>query len=240
MIGLISEDYPWRDMQIIPAILPKSFEELEDRFADVRGLVPWVQVDVCDGSLTPTRTWPYQKAGKSDMDFEEIVSEKKAFPFWEDLEFEAHLMVKNPERIISEWVSAGASRIIVQVEGTEHFEKCVEALAGRVPLGVSIALDTPLETLEPIAKEVSVIQSMGWNFSNLGRQGIFIDEKVFERISQLRELYPDVIISVDGGVTLENAPRLLSAGAGSLVVGSALWVNGGFRENLSLFKALKK
>mgnify|MGYP003394241573 CR=1 FL=1 len=223
-------------MEIIPAIIPKSFEELEDRLSDVRGLVPCVQVDVCDGSLTLVRTWPYQKAGKSDMDFKEVISERKAFPFWEDVEFEAHLMVKEPERIISDWVSAGASRIIVQIEGTEHFEKCVEAVAGRVPLGVSITLDTSLEVLKSLVKEVSVIQCMGWNFSHLGRQGVLLNEEVFARISQLRESYPDVIISVDGGVTIENAPKLLSAGAKRLVVGSALWNNASVQENLALFK----
>ena len=56
-------------MEIIPAIIAKSFEELETKMSAVAGLVPSVQVDVLDGSLVPgIRAWPYLKATRTDAD----------------------------------------------------------------------------------------------------------------------------------------------------------------------------
>lgn len=238
-------------MEIIPAITPKNYEDLEDKLSQVAKLVPMVQVDVDDGSLTPIRSWPYartpqkntdttQTHAEKDADFADIVAEKKGFPFWQELEFEAHFMVRGPERIISDWITAGASRVIVQIEGTEHFEKSVEAVAGRVPLGASLAVDTPNKILQPFAKDISVIQCMGWELSHLGRQGVPLDERVFDKIRALRREYPEHIIEVDGGVTLENTPKLFSAGATRLAVTSALWRDGALRENLEKFQALSK
>src|SRR3989338_4175982 len=128
---------------IIPAIIPKNFEDLEEKMSNVLNLAPMVQVDVLDGSLVPALGWPYQSPSKRYTFFDSIIKEEQGFPFWRDLEFEAHLMVREPERIIGDWVIAGASRIIIQLEGVSDFQKSFEAIAGRVSLGVAVALDTP-------------------------------------------------------------------------------------------------
>src|SRR3989344_4353728 len=128
-------------IEIIPAIIPKNLEDLEEKMSSVRKLVPLVQVDVLDGSLAHARSWPYQSSSKSDTFFERIMKEEEGFPFWPDLGFEAHLMVREPERIISDWVSAGATRIVVQLEGVSDFQKLFDVVGGRVLLGAALALD---------------------------------------------------------------------------------------------------
>lgn len=225
-------------VEIIPAIIAPTRDDLEDKMASLERLVPLVQIDVLDGSLAKVRTWPYQSPTKSDDFFEGIINEDEGFPFWQSLEFEAHLMVRNPELFVDHWILAGASRIIVQIEGVTDFKKCLKAVDGRVPFGVALALDTPVEALKEIASDVTIIQSMGWNISNLGLHGRPFDPKTVERVRELRRTYPEHILSVDGGVNLKNAPDLLSAGAQRLVVGSALWQNGSLRENLAEFKKL--
>ena len=226
--------------EIIPAIIPENFEDLEEKMSNVRSLVPMVHIDVLDGSLVPLRAWPYQSAGKRDAFFDAIIREEQGFPFWQDLEFEAHFMVRDPEHIISDWIAAGVARIIIQIEGVENFQACIEEVAGRVPLGVALSLDTPNDILKSFASDISVIQCMDWKFSHLGRQGEPLDERVFGKISELRREFPEHIIAVDGGVTLDNAPKLLEAGATRLIVGSALWRDGAVRENLAKFKELVK
>lgn len=226
-------------MEIIPAIIPQNLDDLEDKLASVRKIAPIVQIDVLDGSLAPSRCWPYQSPTKRDDNFDAIIMEEQGFPFWQDIEFEAHLMVRSPELIIDDWISAGATRIIIQLEGVNDFKKCLEIVDGRVPFGVALALDTPIEKLAEIGKDVTIIQLMGWNISNLGLQGRPFDEGTFERVRELRQAYPEHIISIDGGVNLENAPELLRAGASRLVVGSALWENGSVRDNFAEFKRLK-
>ena len=206
--------------------------------SNVSKLVPLVQVDVLDGSLVNLRCWPYQSFSKRDAFFDAIVSEEQGFPFWEDLEFEAHFMVNEPEKIISDWITAGASRAIIQIEGAKNLDKCIQEVSGRVPIGVSLALDTPHDVLKPFAQDISVIQCMGWKISHLGRQGELLDEAVFDKIKELRRDFPEHTICIDGGVTLENATELISAGANHLVVGSAIWKDGAVRENLEKFKNL--
>ncbi len=114
----------------------------------------------------------------------------------------------------------------------------VEAVAGRVPLGAATALDTPREQLTDIAGDIEVIQLMGWNFKELGFQGRPFDERAIDAVGELRQTYPKHIISVDGGVSLENAPALLRAGATRLVVGSAIFGSGNPRQALADFKKL--
>ena len=226
-------------IDIIPAIIAKNIEDLEDKMSSLSQLVPIVQIDVLDGSLAHVRSWPYQSPSKSDLYFESIVNEEAGFPFWKDLDFEAHLMVRKPEDIIPDWISAGATRIIFQIEGVSDFEGVFEAMPQGVDLGVSIALDTPDEKIEAIADKVSIIQCMGWNIQSLGLQGQPFNEKTIDRIKHLRHKYPDHVISIDGGVNLDNAQALVSAGANRLVVGSALWQGNSVVENLEEFSKIQ-
>ena len=55
--------------------------------------------------------------------FDAIIAEEEGMPRWEDINFEVDLMVENPEAVVSKWVSAGASRVIVHVESMKDFEK---------------------------------------------------------------------------------------------------------------------
>jgi ribulose-phosphate 3-epimerase len=58
--------------------------------------------------------------------------------------------------------------------------------------------------------------------AKIGRQGEPLDERIYEKIRVFRSRHPDVPVQVDGGVTLENAKKLLGLGVDSLVVGSAI------------------
>jgi len=67
---------------------------------------------------------------------------------------------------------------------------------------------------------VSSVQVM--SIARVGYQGEKFDERALVRISELRELYPDVTIAVDGGVSSENLKSLFDAGANSFNIGSAI------------------
>ena len=74
--------------------------------------------------------------------------------------------------------------------------------------------------------------------AKIGFQGEPFDERVLEKIKDFRDEYVDVTISVDGGVSLESAPRLVEAGVNRFVVGSALWQSNDFEEKINKFKQL--
>lgn len=221
--------------EIIPAILEDTLDAVRERMSRVVLLAPMVQIDVCDGLFAPRRSWPYFRNGYDDY-FKDILSEKEGMPFWDELDFEADLMVANPEEVVEDWIRAGAARVIPHIEAITDYGRLKERTKGRVELGLAIGIDTPFSALAQYADEISCIQCMG--IAKIGYQGQDFDERVLRNIAELRRLYPNVTISVDGGVNIETVPRLIKAGANRLVVGSALFNSPDVKAALAQFKQM--
>lgn len=222
-------------MEIIPAILLKSFSELEKTLDQIVGVVDTVQIDVCDGVFVHERTWPIDDEGGI---FAQIVSEKSEFPHWKDFDFEVHLMVANPTEMIEQWVKAGATRILVHLEAIsgDALSECIAEWGNAVEIAVALKLETPLEDLSPFAHELKTVQLMG--IRKLGVQGRLFDMETIERVRCLHTKYPRLAIAVDGGITLDNAKSILEAGADRLVVGSAIVKSPDPRAAIAQFKNL--
>src|SRR6185369_5235485 len=108
-------------MEIIPAILPKNFAEIEEKVSLIVGLSKNVQIDICDGKYVPSTTWPYWKA---DENFEKILKEERGMPEWEKINYEFDLMIENPtEDDARKWLSAGAEKIILHLESSPDLSK---------------------------------------------------------------------------------------------------------------------
>jgi ribulose-phosphate 3-epimerase len=195
-------------VEIIPAILPEDFSDLEEKISLVSAHVPILHVDVTNGTLTPKSNWPY---GGDQTDFLKIVNEVEGFPFWEEVSFEAHLMVNNPAD------DSEVSRVLAILKN--RFDKNSSHLGIEVGLGVN--METSMDKIYPHVLEADFIHLM--SIKNIGVQGNPFNEQIFDRIRDLKEKYPETIVSVDGGVNLENAPHLIEAGANRLVVGSAIY-----------------
>ncbi len=216
--------------EIIPAILPEDFSDLEEKLALVAGHSPMVHIDVTNSTLTPKSNWPYSG---DQNDFLKIVNEVEGFPFWEETSFEVHLMVKNPNEIIEDWVLAGAERVILHIESFESDEELARTLlvlknrfdkensSLGIEVGLAVNMETDLEKIYPFVLSADFIHLM--SIDKIGAQGEQFDNNIFERIRTLREKFAETIISVDGGVNLENAEQLIEAGCNRLVVGSAIF-----------------
>ena len=206
-------------MEIIPAILPKDFAEIEEKTELITGLAKVVQVDVCDGKLTPLSTWPYKK---HDENFEAILREEKGMPGWEKIDYEFDLMISEPtEDDARKWLSAGAARIVLHEESSKDLTPAIAILSGLVEIGLALDVSTPLDVIEKYKDKISYVQLMG--IRKIGFQGQDFDQTVLDRLKTVKEKYPDLKIQIDGGVTLENASLLKDAGADRLVTGSALF-----------------
>ena len=207
-----------KHIEIIPAILPKDFAEIEEEIGLIRGFVKTVQIDVCDGQFTPSASWPYRK---HDDFFEKLIHEQEGLPGWQDEDFEIDLMANHPEELVEQWVAAGAARIVIHAEAAGDIAKAIEILQGRVEVGLALNEDTPIDVIERHREGISFVQFMG--IDRIGFQHQPFDDKVLGRIKEARIMYPGLPISVDGGVSLETAPALVAAGADRLVVGSAIF-----------------
>lgn len=230
-------------MEIIPAILPAHFAELEQKVAQVRAAsvaeLTTIQIDICDGKYTTNATWPYRKP---DQSFEAILREERGLPGWEDFDFEIDLMAREPEKLISDWLTAGASRIIIHLDalaadaGTAMSElgRIIDTCRGLVEVGIAVGIETTAERVAAVAaqykEDISVVQCMG--IARVGFQGQPFDERVLAKVAEAKALFPGLPVSVDGGVSLETVGLLAEAGVARGVAGSAVFEGGSVRENI--------
>ena len=175
---------------IIPAILAQSVSNLKEKILELPNEVRCIHIDVLEEDI------------------------------WTDINinFEAHLMVKEPGQIIKRWVDRGAKRIIVHSLGgwTAKFEG--------VEIGLGVELGIPLEEIFPLVPEVDFIHLM--SIDALGTQGDNFEPVIFDRIKRVKEKFPQVAISVDGGINATNYQTLKDLGVERLIVGSGfkdLW-----------------
>jgi len=200
--------------------MPKSFEEIAEKSEKVYRSVKTIHLDVMDGTLSHPRSWPFSPPALEE--FQKIASGEIPLPHWKEVDYEVDVMMKNPEDSFAEWVNAGFHRVIVHIESTEKFISILHEWKGVVEIGAAINIDTPVSELSRVIHDgVDFVQLMG--IGEIGFQGTPFDDRVIEKVASLREEYPELIISVDGGVSLENAPLLIKAGANRLVAGSAIF-----------------
>lgn len=230
--------------QIIPAILPQNFEEIEDKASRVAPYVNLIQVDICDGKFVSNTTWPYNKG--SEDSFKSILKEQTGMPHWDSIDYEFDLMVSEPEKVFEQYVSLGASRIIIHLKSVSH-DSLTQLLSvyGKkggymsmfdVEIGLALTPDTDIKDLGDLIEHFHFVQVMG--ISKVGFQGQPFDSGSISLIKSLRELHPELILSVDGGVSLDNAKLLVEAGADRLVVGSALFKTDNLIATLEAFESL--
>jgi len=229
---------------IVPAILPTSREDLEGKLALLNGIVDSVQIDVVDGTFASPPTWPYvNRSGE----FAQRLEDGDALPYLGSMHYEIDLMVQDVEEVIGLWIAAGAQRLVVHAESTEHLSGIIRELEvkyghskdfapGLLSLGLAIGNDSDLSLIEPYTDRIDYVQFMG--IASIGKQGQPFDARVLEKIAAFRQKHPDMSIQVDGAVSLETAPQLLIAGVDRLVIGSGLWKSHDLKEEIERFKNL--
>lgn len=232
--------------EIIPAIIAKSFNELQEKIKIVEPYVKSVQIDVMDGVFAREKNW------NEPMELKNINT---------NLKLEVHLMVEDVEQEIEKWVNSGVKRILAHYEAIISNSKVkneqvpcereqnsksqlkIQKLIDMcrrcgVEFGIVLNLETPLEVLDQIAFIIHdssfIIQLM--SIAKIGYHGEPFDERVIPKIKALREKYSDVKISVDGGINLENARQVIDAGADVLVIGSAIFGSKDAEKTIKEFK----
>lgn len=204
--------------EIIPAILPVDYADLTEKVDLILGFSKTIQVDICDGQFTPSPSWPYRK---HDESFEKLSAQEDGLPGWEKLDYEFDLMVNRPEEVVDQWVEVGATRIIIHAESRGDITQAMTKLEGKAEVGIALGMSTPIDTLEQYKGKFSSVQLMA--IDRIGYQGQTFNKQVINRIKEVKDKYPELKISIDGGVNLNNALSLIEAGADRLIVGSAIF-----------------
>ncbi|MBP7215491.1 MAG: ribulose-phosphate 3-epimerase, partial [Candidatus Kapabacteria bacterium] len=148
------------------------------------------------------------------------------------------LMVENPDSLIPEFAQLGSEYISFHIEAVRHIHRSISLIKSfGKKAGIALNPATPLEYAYSSAEFVDYILLMSVNPGFGGQE--FIDN-FYRRAVQLKEFLLrenlDVMIEVDGGVKIENAKRIVDAGADILVSGSGIF-EGNIIENIKKIRS---
>ena len=216
--------------QIVPAIMPSSFEEMKAKMENLKSDTNLVQLDVMDGYFAPESSWPYVEGGAEKLD--NIAKEESSFPYWKEIGIEADLMISSPEMTVNLWLRTEVQNIVLHIGATDQLNWTLENIhnklgeknelsVGTVNIGLAATPDVPNDEIIKWMDSIDFVQLMG--IDKIGFQGQPFNEDVLDKIKDLKDKYPEKEISVDGGIDLETAPKAIEAGADRLVIGSAIF-----------------
>ena len=217
---------PGRPVALSAGVLTADLTRLGAELEHLRGKAAWAHVDVMDGAFCPQLT-----VGPA---FVAAVAST-------GIAVDAHLMVEEPRRMLADVAAAGAAVITVHAEATRHLHRTMTemtALAGperSFIRGVALNPGTPVCAVEPVlglADLVLVLAvSPGWS-------GQAPAPGTAQRVRDVRELArragTEVLVGVDGGVTIANAAEVASWGIDVIVSGSAIFDRVDPARNLDL------
>ncbi len=193
-----------KGVEVLPAVLVKTREELISAISRVTPYVKTIHIDVMDNEFVPNLT----------------VGLDALKPLPQGVKYEFHWMVKNPEKWIRE--IKGPNIHLVHIEtinaNWELIKKEVKEAHGK--LGLAINPETPLEKILPYAKDVERILVMSVHPGFSGQKYI---KEVEEKISFLRGRFPSLSIEIDGGINSETAASAIRAGVDKIAAASAIF-----------------
>lgn len=207
-------------MEIIPAIMPKSFADIGEHVEKVYSFVDSVQLDLMDGEFVEAKTWPFFDKDKQSV--RELMDSEIRLPFADKIKYEFDLMVRRPEMDLRKYMKLGASRLIVHANSVENKELFLEEIMNLgIEWGIAFLTTDDLENWQEAVMKANFVQLMG--IENIGYQSQPFDPRVLDQARHVWEIKPDAIISVDGGVNLDTVRELASAGVDRIVSGSTIF-----------------
>ena len=211
---------------IAPSILSADFSDLKSDIQMVNeSEADWFHVDIMDGVFVPNISF-----GMPVL---------KSINQYATKTLDVHLMIVNPEKYIEKFAELGSDILTI------HYEVSKDTLAeslksikrNGMKAGVAINPDTDINVLEKYIKEIDLVCVMGVFPGFSGQKFI---EATYDRCQAVKELInkykSSTLIEVDGGVTIENAKRLIEFGANVLVSGSHVFKAENPKEIISKLK----
>ena len=205
--------------KIVPAILTNDSADLEVKIRQAEQFTDIAQIDIMDGKFVPSRS-----IGSEDL--KKIKTR---------LYLEVHIMAVDPERYFQGFTEAGAKRILFHFEATDKPAELIKELREmNISPGIVINPQTPVEAVKPFFKDIDILLLMAVNPGFYGAP--FIPE-VLDKAREISKMGKNFILSLDGGVKLENFLDIVNAGVEQIDIGSAIF-KGNPGENYKAFLKL--
>lgn len=202
-------------MRLAPSILAADLADLSGALAVCEaGQAELVHVDVMDGHFVPNLSF--------GIPVIQALRRRTGLPL------DVHLMVSNPDRLMDDYLAAGAARVAVHQEAVVHLDRLLAHIRRKgAKAGVALNPATPVETLVDVLPSLDFVLLMSVNPGFAGQAFL---PRALEKARRLRQLIDQggaegaqVEIEMDGGIDRDNIGRVVAAGVDTCVVGSGIF-----------------